>query len=506
MKKLIIASLAAMLLPAAAGAAVIKVTVDSIRYQYITGFGAAACYGLMEPIRDTSVVNQLYGPDSKVGLNILRMEISPNLIGNVTTPWDTPYDWHGYLPSVRAAKERGAIIYGVPWSPPGVYKTNGTAQGGNTEDENAQRGKLKPASYSKFFTWLNTFCAYMKDNNAAVDVVALQNEPDWWVNYSGCLYTPAEMHDLVKRYASRLLKDTYGVRLMGGESLNFTPEYTDILLNDPETEQHIDLIGGHIYGNPPLQNMKRAAATAAKYNKEAWMTEHSVNPRGEQEGIVDLPTWHEQLLFAEELNESMLAGCSAYIYWYMIAHWSFIGSGEATRQPGNDYGKLLDRALVMSHFSKHLPGATRLGSRANVSIGTNTAFEASAYIKGDSLIVQVIDTTAKSFDIEFNLPYAVKAGKRILSTEGKLCQEEVLAISEPSKRVTFDLPARSLTTYIFTIDNASTAIRNLPAADTATADAAAPLYNLNGQRVERPVRRGIYIQNGRKFWITDVLD
>ena len=30
----------------------------------------------------------------------------------------------------------------------------------------------------KFFDWLNTFLVYMRQNQAAVDVVSLQNEPD----------------------------------------------------------------------------------------------------------------------------------------------------------------------------------------------------------------------------------------------------------------------------------------------------------------------------------------
>ena len=118
------------------------------RYQYVTGFGAAACFGAMEPIRDTNVIDSLYGPKSRVGLNIVRMEISPNTIGDVTTPWDTPYDWHGYLPVTKRAKEYGAIIFGTPWSPPAAFKTNGSASGGQTTDENGnvggERGKLKP--------------------------------------------------------------------------------------------------------------------------------------------------------------------------------------------------------------------------------------------------------------------------------------------------------------------------------------------------------------------------
>lgn len=488
------------------GAAVIKVNVDTTKCQKVTGFGAAACSGLMAPIQDVNVIKLLYGPDSKVGLNIVRMEISPNTIGDVTTPWDTPYDWHGYLPVIREAKKRGAIIFGTPWSPPSAFKTNNTAQGGNSESQGFQRGKLKTSYYSKFFTWLNSFCAYMKNNNAAVDIVAIQNEPDWWVDYSGCLYTPTEMYNLVKQYASRLEKEKYGVRLMGGESFYYNPAYTDSLLNDPETSKYIDLIGGHIYGNPPLDNMARACKTATAQGKETWMTEHSVNPRGEgPNAVIDLPTWHEELEFAEELNESMMAGISAYVYWYMVAQWSFVGSGDKTLQPGNDYGKLLRRGLIMSHYSKHVTGATRLTTTSNIA-SWSKAFETTAYQKQDSLIVIAIDTTAKAHTLQLNLPYQVKAAKRIISTKDNVCKTEALPVSEGSLTQTYDLPARSIATYVFIIDWAATGI-NRP---TVESSRDIEVYTLQGQKIKTAtdmktavegLAKGIYIIGGKKIMI-----
>nr|MCR5179696.1 endo-1,4-beta-xylanase xyn5A [Bacteroidaceae bacterium] len=57
----------------------VTVTVNDTRYQTVTGFGAACCDGAMCPFgTDTQPVRLLYGPQSKIGLNIMRMEISPN--------------------------------------------------------------------------------------------------------------------------------------------------------------------------------------------------------------------------------------------------------------------------------------------------------------------------------------------------------------------------------------------------------------------------------------------
>lgn len=492
MKKVTTAILALFAATAMQGAS-ITVTVTNTRYQRVTGFGAACCDGAMRPFAgDTSPVNLLYGPSSRVGLNIMRMEISPNFKGDVNASdigWDTPYDWKGSLPSARMVKQRGGIVFGTPWSPPGDYKTNGTAQGGNSDSQGNKRGELKADSYEKFFPWLNTFLDYMQKNGVNVDAVSVQNEPDWWVDYSGCLYTPEQQLTLVKNYAHMLDRETYpGVRLISAEPLGFDPKYSDMLLNDPVARKQVDIIAGHLYGHPPLGNMKKAAVLAEKYGKEVWMTEHSVT-----DNIDRLPNWHEQLIFAEELNECMLAGCTGYIYWYMRAHWAFVGTGESQYGPDNVRNRLLPRALVMSHFSKHVTGSTRLEAKASVNTGTNSAFETSAYMKGDSLIVMAIDTTKNALALNLVLPVKVKSGSHLLSTGNdlsQLCQVQPIDISEPTDQLTVSLPARSLNTYIFTIDQGDAAIEDVALRPDSRHPTA--YYDMLGRRMDTP--RGLCIE------------
>ena len=470
----------------------ITLTVKDTRYQTITGFGAACCDGAMCPYStDTNPVKLLYGPQSKIGLNIMRMEISPNHKGDITAAdvgWDTPYDWKGSLPSAKIVKQRGGIVFGTPWSPPADFKTNGTAQGGNSDSQGNKRGKLREDCYEKFFPWLNTFLAYMKKNGVNVDAVSIQNEPDWWVSYSGCLYDPQDLVTLVKNYAYMLDRETYnGVKLISGESLGFTQNYTDPLMKDTTCRKQIDIVAGHLYGHAPLQYMKKSAVLPLKYGKEVWMTEHSVT-----DNIDRLPNWHEQLLFAEELNECMLAGCTGYIYWYMRAHWAFVGTGESKYNPGNTKNKLLPRAFVMSHFSKYVTGSTRLGTSPTMTSGQEAAREYSAYIKGDStLFVMAIDTTKTAYDLIIKLPYAVKSGVHILSTGNEtanLCQEQPIEISEPTNVVTVPMPGRSLNTYIFTIDQGSTAIENV----AQTKRGPTTYYDLHGRRLNTP--KGLCIE------------
>lgn len=467
------------------------IQVKDTRYQTVTGFGAACCDGAMCPYgEDTQPVKLLYGP--AIGLNIMRMEISPNFKGDITAAdvgWDTPYDWKGSLPSAKIVKQRGGIVFGTPWSPPGEYKTNGVANGGKVNDQDAndpqnQRGALRTDCYDKFFPWINTFLAYMKENGVDVDAVSVQNEPDWWVNYSGCLYTYAQQVTLVKNYAHLLDRETYkGVRLISAEPLGFDPGYSNALMNDPDAREQIDIIAGHLYGHPPLGNMKAAADVASPYGKEVWMTEHSVN----DQITGRLPNWDEQLEFARELNECMLAGGTGYIYWYMRAHWSFIGTGEEKYGSDNVKNRLLPRAYVMSHFSKYVTGSTRLEiSRSTFTTSTNSDLEASVYIKGDSIIVMAINSTNDDHSLRVSLPYYVKSGKHVISTgnlKSKLCQSQVIPFETSATTATVDMPAKSLNTYIFMIDPEATAIVDL---EQVADDGPNTYYDLQGRRIDKP--------------------
>lgn len=460
------------------------------RKQTVTGFGGACCDGAMKPFGDDNAcVGRLFGPRSKIGLNILRMEISPSFTGD---NWGD-YDWNGSLPSAKTVKNRGGIVFGTPWSPPGEYKTNGTAQGGNSDDQGNQRGKLREDCYDKFFPWLNTYLQWMKDHGVAVDAVSIQNEPDWWVNYSGCLYDPQDLVTLVKNYAWMLDRETFpGVRLISGEPLGFTQNYTDPLMQDPTCREQVDIVAGHLYGHLPLQYMKPAGVLPLKYGKELWMTEHSVT-----DNTGALPTWTDNLIFAEELNECMLAGCTGYIYWYLRAHWAFCGTGESKYGAANKKDELLPRAFVMSHFSKNVTGSTRLETSKDVDAGREKeeilqSEQFSAYIKGDSIIVMAINAREDTRNVKITLPYNVKSGTLWLSTGNEsenLCQKSNLDIAESTNFYRYEMPVQSLSTLIFMIDKGSTAIEEVK---QSAADGPKTYYDLHGRRLDVP--KGICIE------------
>ena len=217
------------------------------------------------------------------------------------------------------------------------------------------------------------------------------------------------------------------------------------------------------------------------------MTEHSVT-----DNIGDrLPNWKENLIFAEELNECMLAGCTGYIYWYLRAHWAFAGTGESKYGTANKKDELLPRAFVMSHFSKNVTGSTRLATSKDDASGRSNEgqladFEYSAYIKGDSIIVMAINTTDNARDLKITVPYAVSSGTLWLSTgneSDKLCQKSEIEIPEITNKVTVEMPAQSLSTFILMIDQTSMAIEDRK---FIYDDGPKTYYDLHGRRLDTP--------------------
>jgi glucuronoarabinoxylan endo-1,4-beta-xylanase len=83
------------------------------------------------------------------------------------------------------------------------------------------------------------------------------------------------------------------VRLISGEQLGFTKNYTDPLMKDPTCREQIDIVAGHLYGHLHLQYMKQAGVLPLAYCKELWMTEHSTT-----DNIDHMPNWNDNLIFA----------------------------------------------------------------------------------------------------------------------------------------------------------------------------------------------------------------
>ena len=147
----------------------------------------------------------------------------------------------------------------------------------------------------------------------------------------------------------------------------------------------------------------------------------------------------------------------------------------------------------MSHFSKHVTGSTRLAtsldddaSYRRADEGQLAKYEFTAYEKGDSIIVMAINATESTRDLKISLPKVVKSGELLLSTgneSDKLCQKSVLDIAEPTDEFLVEMPALSLSTYIYMIDKGGAAIENVK---QTVNDGPKTYYDLQGRRLDNP--------------------
>jgi O-glycosyl hydrolase len=121
--------------------------------QVIDGFGINNTYA---PAMDDATADKLFDPDTGLGLNILRIGMSPSGgHANSSNPQD-----------ISKAKARGAkIIIGSTWSPPANCKTNNSTQNGGHLLESCRE------------SWSDTIAKFAADN----DLYAMSpaNEPDF---------------------------------------------------------------------------------------------------------------------------------------------------------------------------------------------------------------------------------------------------------------------------------------------------------------------------------------
>ncbi len=161
------------------------------------------------------------------------------------------------------------------------------------KDNNSDiRGRLLPQNYTAFKNYINEFITYMKSNGATIDVVSIQNEPDWTPTYESCDWTADEMINFLNAPGQ-----ITGAKVAAPESLNFNQNMTNAILSNDAAAQKIDIVAGHIYGGGlakfPLAEQKQ---------KEIWMTEYLLNLNTGNTGAPKWSTYSESAKWGEVLK------------------------------------------------------------------------------------------------------------------------------------------------------------------------------------------------------------
>jgi glucuronoarabinoxylan endo-1,4-beta-xylanase len=384
-----------------------QATIDAaVTHQKIDGFGAGAVFldAGLDPLTDANM-DALYGrgPD-QMGLTLIRLRIAPD--GN----------WSDAILDGQKAKQHGARILATPWTPPASMKDNNSLVNG---------GAVIPSQYPNLVAYLNNFTDTMAANGAPVDVLSLQNEPDFTATYESCRWNASQLDAFFHDFASQVKTP-----MLMPESFHYDQTLSDPTLSDPAAAANVSYIGGHLYG-AGIQDYPLAHSLG----KHTWMTEFLVNDQ----------TIGAAVDTGQQISDALAVGnMSAYIWWKTIGDANGLLNAAGVLQP---------RAFVMAQFSRFVrPGDIRIDVPIN-----NGPLGLSAFMDRDSdriVIVAVNDTTlpiTQSFTLKglrtrFLTPWITSATQSL---------ERQSRLTVKRRTFTYTVPSFSVVTFAGTLERAA---------------------------------------------------
>lgn len=392
-----------------------KVTINpQTTYQTISGFGGANRMWGTQSLKPAEATKAFGLGDGELGLSIFRVRISSNKT-----------EWSIITEAVKEANKNGVKVLACPWSPPPGLKDN------NSDI----RGILLPQNYKAFKDYINEFIAYEAQNGAKIDVVSIQNEPDWKPTYESCDYTADDFINFLNAPGQIV-----GAQVAAPESLNFNQTMTNAILSNDSAAAKISIVAGHIYGGGlakfPLAEQKK---------KEIWMTEYLLNLNSGNAGAAEWKTYSESAIWGESIkmlttiHDAMSNNWNAYIWWYIQRFYSFIGDGEQNTTNGS----VLKRGYAFSQFSKYVrPGFVRIG----VDVPSSSPLKITSYKKDAQTIVVIINPetfSVKSVQINGLSPKSVTS---YTTTETATLTKKTVAATD--NVIELDMAPSSVTTLV----------------------------------------------------------
>lgn len=392
-----------------------KITINpQTTFQTISGFGGANRMWGTQSLKPTEATKAFGLNDGELGLSIFRVRLSSNKT-----------EWSIITEAVKEANKNGVKVLASPWSPPPALKDN------NSDI----RGTLLPQNYKAFKDYINEFIAYQAQNGAKIDVVSIQNEPDWKPTYESCDWTADEFINFLTAPGQII-----GAKVAAPESLNFNQNFTNAILSNDSALAKLDIVAGHIYGGGlakfPLAEQKK---------KEIWMTEYLLNLNSGNAGAAAWSTyseaaiWNESLKMLGTVHDAMSNNWNAYIWWYLQRFYSFIGDGEQN----TTNGAVLKRGYAFSHFSKFVrPNFVRIG----VDVPSTSPLKITSYKKEAQTVVVIINS---DFAAVKNVQFSGLTPKSITSyttTETATMTKSTLTATD--NVVALDIAPYSVTTLV----------------------------------------------------------
>jgi glucuronoarabinoxylan endo-1,4-beta-xylanase len=395
----------------------------NLSFQKVTGFGGfvnSPQFGYNHMTE--AEIRKMWGANSEAGYNIMRIYI-PTGTNN----------WAQVIPTAQLAKSLGIKIFASPWSMPTEWKTDPIIGSVFTDEFGVKRNVyLKEEHYTNYANYLNSFVVLLRNNGVELDAISIQNEPDYQVDYAGCIFTPAQMTKFLKEN-----RHLISCKVIAPETVGIPDNYANAF-NAADVLPHFDIFGGHQYG--AIQNgFKNLQANG----KEAWMTEFLIN--WNSNGANRSFNWAiDAFDFANSVNDAMLANINAWIHYATKRYYGMMGDGTF----GTPTSEISKRGRILSHFAKYVVGGTRIESTWNDNSGI---LKGSSYqsVTGDSVLVVVINPSANTYNLALDLPFLSVAGKAIKTTETENMTESPISLAAETNRPKVMVSPSSITTLIF---------------------------------------------------------
>ncbi|BCE00323.1 PKD domain-containing protein [Marinicellulosiphila megalodicopiae] len=398
-------------------------------YQVIDGFGALGPMWGIEPWSE-SQTEKLYGMgEDQLGLSIIRTMLTPD-----------PNTWKDYVNLLKNVQNTGedVKIMATPWSPPAYMKDNNSLIYG---------GKLLPEYYDDYAYHLNNYVYYMQDNDIEIDVISIQNEPDWIPGYESCEWDGITIRNFMRDHGDKIKN----AKVLIGESVGFNRDITDPALVDAGALENIDLVGGHLYGAQSSGNFEEYPL-AEITGTRVWMTEwytHEADGNGSDIWGDDFhkTTWDETLDdVLGGIHHSMEINWSAYIWWWAVRFYSFMGDGDPIY--GTQEGQILKRGWAFSHYSKFVrPDSLRVQANT-MALAQN--LDVTVYQKDKQLILVILNRETNPVDgVKIGFTQNIESAEFYYTSQFR--NRELMPSTVDGQTVTVDIGARSISTIILNL-------------------------------------------------------
>jgi O-glycosyl hydrolase len=397
---------------------------------------------------------------AKVPTQFLQLMIRPDHEprNDNDDPWKQSFDAANFkycehtLAIAKAARERRPDIqlFATLYTPPPWMKTNNAESGGGQS-----KATIKPGMELEVAEFIWAFLAHMARNGAAIQYLAIANEPDWPHEQPGYFLTPesyAELFRIVADYLAKMSSQQRDVpipKLVGPNTLSApdaAARYVPALLR--KAGNPLAVIASHDYD---MRGDRWGDLQKAARGRPVWMSEWCARKQDDSPGQIRSATE-----YGLAMHEVFTGGANVFMAYDWVYPPRKGGEALVHVDWGKDY-ELKKPYWLFRQWATPLTPGMRVVSVTAAGPGASKPGESgvkpTAFVSPDSrkLVVHIVNVQDKDAPITLTASGPFSTANTIARQRTSAAEDCVTL--EPLKRTTQGfadtLPARSMVTYLF---------------------------------------------------------